>query len=165
VQLAKLTRDLDQLSAADAHIVDSYLRSILKRTAFLAGTGIFALLGLAAIGVAIFWQLEPTLGISGASAAVGVLSLALAVVTAFVSAHVAPGREFELAIELRRSALRTLQDDLSLDEGAVRSPYMMSDMMASAVVVPLLAALLRGIKGFQASKPAAAPSKEVANIG
>ena len=152
MNLANLTRNLDRLSSADAVIADSYVRNVLNKSGLCALAGLIALLGLAALGLSAFWLLERSLGPVAAAALIGVLICALAVLLFVLAVHLKPGREFSFALDVRRSAIGALEEDLATSSSSGTMLYPASEALISAVAVPLMASLLRTLRASKTAK-------------
>ena len=141
VNLANLTRNLDRLSRADAVVADSYVRNVLNKSGLCALAGLVALLGLAALALSAFWLLERSWGPVAASALIGILICTFAAVLFVFAVRLKPGREFSFALDVRRSAIEALEEDLASGTGTGSGTllYPGSEALISAVAVPLMA--------------------------
>jgi len=153
VNLRSLTQDIDKLSAADAVILNSYARYILRKSALFALAAFIAICGLGLLELASFWLLEPTLSPAGAVAVLGAVNVFVALLVFAVAVLLKPGREFSFALTVRKSAIHALEQDVSPMAGrADASAFTMGEAFVSAVVLPLLMTLLRNFKAAQSAK-------------
>lgn len=147
MDLPSLARDLDKLATADAVVADSYIRYALRKGALYGLAGILAVLGLAIIGLALYWLLEQNLGRIGAAALVGVLGCLVASLVAIIALLQRPGREYAVAHEMRKSAVSALEQNVgspAIGPGAYIYPA--SEVLISSVLLPLLGSLIRSLK-------------------
>ncbi|MBY0560473.1 hypothetical protein [Hyphomicrobium sp.] len=153
MNLQSITQDIDKLSAADAVIVNSYARYILKKSALCAISAFIAICGLGLLELASFWLLEPSLGPAGAVAVLGAVNVFVALLVFAAAVLLKPGHELSFALTVRKSAIQALEQDVSPMAGrADAAAFTMGEALVSAVVFPLLATLLRNFKGAQPAK-------------
>lgn len=115
-----LVRDLQVLWKADSLIGKIWLTVVVRRAGLFAFAGLIAVFGLGMANVAGFHGLQESWGPVSAAAIVAVADLVLAAVVLLFGRSVEPGPEFELALDLRKSALDAIEADtrdlkLSLD--------------------------------------------------
>ncbi len=151
MNLQGLARDIDRLSAADAVVADSYVRHVLGKSGLCLLAGIIAVAGIALLELAAFWLLEQSIGPAGAAALIWVVDCMLAAVVVLFAIELRPGREFSLALDMRKSAIEALEQDVSsipggLQGGIQTAAYPMSEALVSAVILPLVATLLRSFR-------------------
>lgn len=147
MDLPNLARDLDKLATADAVVADSYVRYALKKCALYFLACLLAVMGLLLLGLALYWLMAETLGTIAAAALVGIIGCLLAGIIAVVAMVQHPGREFSVAMEMRKSTIATLEQDIgtpSLASGA--DLYPASEALISSILLPLLGALIRSLK-------------------
>lgn len=156
-----LVRNLRVLWRAESIIADIRFQQMMKRSSL---KGIAALLGVFAFlmgNLALFFALEQAWGAIWAAAMIGVGNFLLAVVLLVVAERSRPGREMELALEVRNTALQALETDAQAvqqqliefrDEvrgvreavvGFVRHPL---DAVLPSMLVPLAGAVIKGLK-------------------
>ncbi len=156
-----IVRNLRVLWRAESIIADIRLRQVATRSGL---RGVAALLGAFAYlmgNLAFFFALEQAWGSIWAAALVGVANLLLAIVLLVVAERSRPGREMELALEVRNTALQALEADAQVvqqqlaelrDEvrgvrqaivGFVRHPL---DAVLPGMLVPLAGAVIKGLK-------------------
>lgn len=152
MHLPRLTRDLERLSSADALLADTYLQHILSKLGFYAVAALVAVLGIAALGVAVFWFLAERMGPVGAAAIVGIIGCALAMLIYVYASRLEPEREFSFALSMRRSALEAIGEDLASENVPGPPVYPSSEALIAALIVPVVASLLRGLKEPKVTK-------------
>lgn len=156
-----ILRNLRALWRAETIIADIHFRHYLGRSGLRAFAGLIAVFGLMMLNVTGFFAFEPVWGATWAAAAVSACDFVLAAVLVGIAAVLKPGRELDLAMEVRQTALtaletngRTLQADLfSLRDEvrgvkeamlqAMRSPL---DAALAGVIVPLAGILIKSLK-------------------
>jgi multisubunit Na+/H+ antiporter MnhG subunit len=156
-----LVRNLRVLWRAEAIIADIRFQQMMKRSSL---KGIAALLGAFAFlmgNLALFFALEQAWGAIWAAALIGLANLLLTIILLVVAERSKPGREMELALEVRNTALQSLETDAQAiqqqltefrDEvrgvreavvGFVRHPL---DSVLPSMLVPLAGAVIKGLK-------------------
>lgn len=159
MDLPSLARDLDKLATADAVVADSYIRYALRKGVLYGLAGILAILGLAIMGLALYWLLEESLGRIGAAALVGVIGCLLASLVAIIAMLQRPGREYAVAQEMRRSTVSALEKNVGSPAiGPSAYIYPASEVLISSVLLPLLGSLIHSLKSPR-SKAAETPAK------
>jgi hypothetical protein len=106
-----VVRNLRILWRAESIIADISFRQMMTRS-FLRGAA--ALLGAFAFlmgNLSLFFALQQAWGRNWAAAVIALANLLLAVVILIVAQRSKPGREMELALEVRNSALQALEMD------------------------------------------------------
>lgn len=156
-----LVRNLRVLWRAESIIADIRFRQMMTRSSL---RGMAALLGAFAFlmgNLALFFALEQAWGAIWAAALIGLANLLLATILLAVAERSKPGREMELALEVRNTALQALETDAQViqqqltefrDEvrgvreavvGFVRHPL---DAVLPSMLVPLAGAVIKGLK-------------------
>jgi len=156
-----LVRNLRVLWRAESIIADIRFRQMMTRSSM---RGIAALLGAFAFlmgNLALFFALEQAWGAIWAAALIGLANLLLAIILLAMAERSRPGREMELALEVRNTALQALEKDAQViqqqltefrDEvrgvreavlGFVRHPL---DAVLPSMLVPLAGAVIKGLK-------------------
>ncbi len=77
-----------------------------RRLGLLAFAGLIAVFGLAMANVAGFYALQVSVGSVWAAAAVALVDFAIAAIVALLARASAPGPELELALDVRRMAVK-----------------------------------------------------------
>src|SRR5262249_9435506 len=110
---------------------------------FFAFAGLIAVFGLAVTDFAVFFWLQPTVGPASATAIVALADFGVAGLVLITAINAKPAAELELAFELRRMAVASLQVDArgakSLVDGFVHNPL---DVAAQTLLVPTITSLL-----------------------
>jgi len=156
-----VVRNLRVLWRAESIIADIRFRQMMTRSGL---RGAAALLGLFAYlmgNLALFFALDQAWGPIWAAALIGIANLLLAIILLVVAERSKPGREMELALEVRNTALQALEADAQVvqqqltelrDEvrgmrqaivGFVRHPI---DSVLPGMLVPLAGAVIKGLK-------------------
>ena len=112
---ANLAKKLDRLIAADAVVADSYLRHVANKGVIGLLGALLAAMGLSLLGLSLFWVLERTLGTVSAGALVGMSFCALGASLLLSAARLRPPRELDLAVDIRRTVLQAIEEELSRD--------------------------------------------------
>ncbi|WP_445504774.1 phage holin family protein [Microvirga sp. G4-2] len=162
-----VVRNLRVLWRAESIIADIRFRQMMTRSSL---RGAAALLGLFAYfmgNLAVFFALDRTLGSVWAAAIIALGNLVVAVVLLVFAEKSKPGREMELALEVRNSAIQALEGDAEAiqeqltelrDEvrgmkqavvGFVRHPI---DSVLPSMLVPLAGAVIKNLKKSAASE-------------
>jgi len=157
-----LLRDLHAVWKADSVIARIWTEVLARRFGLLALSGLIGTFGLAAANVAAFFGLEPLWGPVWAAATMAVVNLVLAGIVLVCSNRVRPGRELELALELRKMGLESVQADAqdlkgTFDAigqeirqtrdsiaGIIHHPL---DAATEKVLIPAALSLIRGLRG------------------
>lgn len=164
--LDTLIRDTRILWRAESIVADVRFRHLLARSGFKAGAGLVAVFGLLMLNITGFFILEPRWGAAWAAGVVGLLDFAVSGLLLALAARTKPGRELDLALEIRQSALdrlevdaRSVQSELvSLRQevqgirdatlGILKHPL---DAALSGLVVPLAGVLIKSLKKSEPS--------------
>ncbi|MBZ0147602.1 MAG: phage holin family protein [Pseudorhodoplanes sp.] len=156
-----VVRNLHVLWRAESIIADIQLRNVLKRSGLKTLAALIAFFGLVMLNVTGFFGFEYFWGRVWAAAAVSGLDFGLAVILLLIAAWVKPGRELDLAKEVRQSALAALEADASSVQSEVvalrdeirkiRSALMgfvnhPLDTVLPALIVPLASVLIKSLK-------------------
>lgn len=106
--MEKLTRSLRALARADTLIAKIWLTFAIKRGALLAVAALVAALGVGMLDAAGYFALEPRIGSLWAAMSVAGADFLIAVILLLAASYVRPGRDLELALELRDNAIEQL---------------------------------------------------------
>lgn len=146
----KLVRDLQILWKADTLIGRIWLEVLARRFALFILAALICVFGLGMANLAGFYALQPAWGPVWAAALVALADLVLALVVALVGRSAKPGPEIELAFEVRKMALGSLQDNVKDLKHATESvagffqhPL---DAATDKLLVPLALSIVRGLR-------------------
>ena len=156
-----LLRDLQILRKADLLIGKIWLNVLARRIGLFAFAGLIGVFGLGMANVAGYHALQSSLGVIWAATVVAVADFAIALIVLLVGSRTRPGPEIEVAFEVRRTALESIQEDardlkLTIDTlgqeiknvkqnitAVVHNPL---DVAAEKLLVPAALSLLRGLR-------------------
>ena len=156
-----LVRDLQILRKADSLIGKIWVTVIARRFGLLAFAGLIAAFGLAMANVAALYALQASIGSVWAAAAVAVADLVIAAFVILLARRCEPGPELQLALEVRRMAIESIETDAgdlktainALGQeirdakqtlvGFVHNPL---DVAAQKLLVPAAIAIVRGLR-------------------
>lgn len=154
MDLVNITRSVDKLAEADAVIADSYLRCLLDKLALYATAALIGIVALAALELSVFWLLERSIDSVAAAALIAAANGILAGVVFILALRLRPGPQFSIALDMRRSAIQDLEQQLSPatsgSPGYLLRPAI--DTLLSSVVVPSLMIWAGNLKEARASK-------------
>ncbi len=106
-----LIRDLQLLWKADSIIAKIWAQVMARRFGFFALAGLIGVFGLGMANVAGFYGMQPILGSVWAAAVVALADFILAGLVLLIGRRARPGPEMELALDLRRIAVESVQAD------------------------------------------------------
>ena len=106
-----LVRDLQVLWKADLLIGRIWLNVMARRLALFVFAALIAVFGLGMANVSGFYALQASLGLVWAAAVVAIVDFFLAAIVLTFASRVRPGSEIELAHEVRKMAIASLQSD------------------------------------------------------
>jgi len=156
-----LLRDLQVLRKADILIGKIWLNVLARRLGLFAFAGLIGVFGLGMANVAAYYALQNSLGLIWAAAVVAIVDFAIALIVLLVGSRTRPGPEIDVAFEVRRTALESIQEDardlkLTIDTlgqeiknvkqnitAVVHNPL---DVAAEKLLVPAALSLLRGLR-------------------
>lgn len=156
-----VVRNLRVLWRAESIIADIRLRQLVARSGLRAAAAFLGLFAFLMANLAVFFALQEIWGSIWAAAAVGGVNFVLALVLLMIAERMKPGREMDLALEVRNMALQSLEEDaqsvqMQLTElreevrgvrqaivGFVRHPL---DAVLPGMLVPLAGAVIKGLK-------------------
>ncbi|MBI5264027.1 MAG: hypothetical protein HY852_19670 [Bradyrhizobium sp.] len=156
-----LLRDLQVLRKADMLIGKIWLNVLARRLGLFVFAALVAVFGLGMANVAGYNALLGPIGGVWAATAVAVADFAIAAVVLLLAMTARPGPEIEVALEVRKTALESIQEDardlkLAVDAigheirnvkqsvtALVHNPL---DVAAEKLLVPAVLSVLRGIR-------------------
>jgi len=142
-----LVRHVRVLWRAESIIADIHMRVLLGRSRLISLAGLIAVFGLVMLNVAGYLALGQVWGQVWAAVAMGLIDFSIAVVLVLISMRSKPGRELELAHEVRDMALSRLESDVSAVQAnltrLVRHPL---DVALPALIAPLGSIVLKSLK-------------------
>lgn len=162
-----LMRNLRVLWRAETIIADIRFRKIATRSGLRGAAALLGVLAYLMANLAVFLALLPVWGSIGAAALIALGNFLLAIVLLVIAERARPGREMELAQEVRNAALQALESDAQVvqaqlgelrDEvrgmrqavvGFVRHPV---DSVLPGLIVPLAGAIIKGLKKSDGEK-------------
>ncbi len=106
-----LLRDLQLVWRADSIIAKIWIHVMARRFGLFALAGLIATFGLGMANVAAFYGLQPAWGPVWAATIVAVADLVLAGIVLLLGRSARPGPEVELALDLRKMAVASVQAD------------------------------------------------------
>ena len=152
-----MIQSLRILVKADAIIAEATLKSRLTQIAIQGMAFCACVFGLAMTGIAAFFELREVWGPIWAALAVGVSSLAFAMLLVLVSVYRKPPNDIQIARDMHKMALDSLlrEGQLAASDfvgvrGAIRNAA--SETLVG-MLVPLAALLLRTLRRSRDEKP------------
>jgi hypothetical protein len=160
-------RNLRVLWRAETIIADIRLRHVVTRSGLRGAAALLGVFAFLMVNLAAFFALEQVWGPIWAAAAIAFVSLLAAALLLTIAARAKPGREMELALEVRNTALQALEVDahsfqknlVELREeirgvrqavtGFARHPI---DSLLPSLIVPVAGALVKSLKKADADK-------------
>jgi hypothetical protein len=156
-----LVRDVQVLWKAESLIGKIWLDVMMRRFALFAFAGLIAVFGLGMANVAGFYGLQESWGPVWAAALVAIADLIIALVIALLGRSVRPSSELDLAFDIRRTAIESIQADAQDLKGSVEalgqqirqtretiSGFVQHPLNAAAenLLVPAVMSILRGLR-------------------
>lgn len=156
-----LVRDFQVLRKADLLIAKIWLGVLLRRFGLAAFGGLIAVFGLGMANVAGFYALQASLGPVWAAAIVAIADFIIAAIILVMAKNTQPGPEIDLAFDVRKMAVETLQNDtrdlkLTIDTlgqeirdlkarlvGFAHNPL---DVAAEKLLVPAALSIIKGMR-------------------
>jgi len=156
-----LLREIQVLRKVDFLIAKIWLDFAARRFGLLALACLIAVFGLAMANVAGLYALQGSMGSVSAAAVVALIDLGIAVVMLLIAKKSRPGPELDVAFELRKVAVDSLQAEardlmLTLDAigrevkdvkaniaQLVQNPL---DVAAQKLLIPAALSVLRGVR-------------------
>jgi hypothetical protein len=121
-----VVRHLRILWRADSIIAEIYLRLLVTRSGLFSFAGLIAVFGLLMLNLAGYLALEQVWGRVWAAVAMGLIDFLISLLLIVIAARRKPGRELDLALEVRGIALRGLEDEaaaLQAELAALRDEF------------------------------------------
>jgi hypothetical protein len=161
-----LVRDLQVLWKADSVIAKIWLHIVARRFGLFALAGLIATFALGMGNVAAFYGLAPAWGAAWAAAMVAVADLVIAGFVLLLGRNARPGPEMELALDLRKMAVESVQEDardLKLTVSAVGQEIRQTrdsiaglihhpfDAATEKLLIPAALSLIRGLRAKKKS--------------
>lgn len=143
--MERLSRALKALARADTLIATIWLTAAAKRGVLLALAALIAALGVGMLDVAAYFAIEPHVGAVWAAASVAGVDFVIAALLALAALLIRPGRDLELALELRGNAVEQLTS-------LAANPM---DLAGQALMGPLTSMLLRALRSAAGRAPKA----------
>jgi len=106
-----LLRDLQVLQKADILIGRIWLKALLRRFGLTVFASLIAVFGLGMANLAGFQALQASVGPVWAATIVAGVDFVIAAIVLMLAARSRPGPEFEVALEVRKMAVDSLQED------------------------------------------------------
>ncbi len=159
-----LVRDFQVLRKADLLIGKIWLGVFARRLGLFAFAALIAVFGLGMANLAAYNALQPPIGAIWSATAVAVADLVIAAVVVLIAAGARPGPEIDMAFEMRRMAVESMQENargLKISVDAIAQDVMtMKENVAAVIRNPLDAAaerllvpaILSILKGFRSKK-------------
>jgi hypothetical protein len=155
-----LIHDLQVLRKADFLIGKIWVTVLVRRVGLSAFAGLIGVFGLGMMNVAGYNALQQSIGAVWAATAMAILDFAIAAVVLLVAAKSGPGSEMDSALEVRRTAIDSIQGnarDLALTlnslgdeirgvrENVASLMHNPLDVVSEKLLVPAALSLLRGL--------------------
>lgn len=154
-------RDLQVLRKADLLIGKIWLGAFARRLGLFAFAGLIAVFGLGMANLAAYNALLQPIGLIWAASVVAVADIAIAAVVLLIANSSRPGPEIDMAFEMRRMALDSMQvnaRDLKITVEAITQEmknvkqnvaavvHNPLDVAAQKLLVPAVLSILKGIR-------------------
>lgn len=156
-----LLRDLQVLRKADLLIGKIWLGVFARRLGLFAFAGLIAVFGLGMANLAAYNGLQQSLGSIWSAAVVAMADLVIAAVVLLIASKSQPGPEIDMAFEMRRMAVESMQDsarDLKLTVDTITQQVRTAkdnvaavvhnplDVAAEKLLVPAVLSILKGLR-------------------
>jgi hypothetical protein len=154
-------RDLQALRKADFLIGKIWLGVFARRLGLFAFAGLIAVFGLGMANLAAYNALLQPIGVIWSASVVAVADVAIAAVVLLIANSSRPGPEIDMAFEMRRMALDSMQvnaRDLKITvdaitqemknakQNVVAAVHNPLDVAAQKLLVPAVLSILKGIR-------------------
>ena len=156
-----LLHDLQVLRKADLLIGKIWLGVFARRLGLFAFAGLIAVFGLGMANLAAYNGFQQPLGPIWSAAVVAIADLVIAAVVLLVADKSRPGPEIDMAFEMRRMAVASMQDnarDLKLTVDAFTQEVRIAkdnvaavvhnplDVAAEKLLVPAILSIIKGLR-------------------
>ncbi len=156
-----LLRDLQVLRKADLLIGKIWLGVVARRLALFVFAGLIAVFGLGMANLAAYNALQQPLGVIWSAGIVAAADIVIAVVVLLIANSERPGPEIEMAFEMRRMAVASMQENArdlkisveaitnqmrSVKENVAAVVHNPLDVAAEKLLVPAVLSILKGIR-------------------
>jgi len=159
--LDNFVRDIQILQKTDALIARIWLGVVARRFGLYAFAGLIAVFGLGMANVAGFYALQTVIGPVWAAAIMAIVDFAVAGVVVLMASNSRPGPEIDLALDVRKMAIQSLQADmqdvkLAIDSigqqirdaktSVVQLMHNPLDAAAQKLLLPAVLSIVRGLR-------------------
>ncbi len=156
-----LLRDLQVLRKADMLIGKIWLNVLARRVGLFVFAALIGVFGLGMANLAGYNALQGAIGTVWAAAAIALADFVIAAIVLFLAMRSRPGPEIELALEVRKTALDSIQEDarglkLTIDamgqeirnvkQNVAAFAHNPLDVAAEKLLVPAALSVLRGLR-------------------
>jgi hypothetical protein len=160
-----LVRDVQVLRKADTLIGKIWINVIARRVGLMAFAGLIAAFGLAMANIAAVYALQVSIGSIWGAAIVAAADFVIAAIVMLLARACEPGPELQLALDLRKMAIESIQTDArdlktAIDTlgqelrdakqtlvGLVHNPL---DVAAQKLLIPAAVSIVRGLRSKKA---------------
>jgi hypothetical protein len=167
MRLDTTIRNIRVALRANSIIAGLYGRQVATQSGVVIFAALIGAFGLLMLSVAVFFALQPYWGSAWAAAAVGIGDLVIAAVLVLVAGNMKPGRELDLATEVRNNAVETLLTDVREVEADVASffhsvRHPIDSSLIASLATPIVSLFLKSTKGEQPDAKKAADERKEA---
>ena len=158
--MERFANNVRLLWGAERLLIQQEIRTGTKRLGIMALAGLIAAFGLAMLGVAVFFAIEPYWGRSLAALTVAGIDLVIAAGLIAAARAVKTSEETAMVKEMREMAVNGIKDEAAQAGAEIDS--LKSDIhdfarnpvgtLLPAVVSPMLGAVTRGLRGVKKKK-------------
>ena len=156
-----ILRDLQVLWKADLLIGKIWLNALIRRCGLVAFAGLIAVFGLGMANLAGYYALQALIGPVGAAILVASVDFAITIILLIIASKSQPGREIDVAFEVRQIAVESVQADtrdlkLTLDalghemkamkETITALAHNPLDLAAQKLLIPASLSIVRGLR-------------------